>query len=90
MQYRSTHPSQGRALPSGFMLLYCIQSEGLVDKNYYFLVHCFHGYNKQCHVFTVALKNCMNVCPGPQELYNSKRSLQGGSVYSTLYTLTTT
>ena len=20
----------------------------------------------------IALKNCMNVCPGPQELYNSK------------------
>ena len=41
------------ALPSGFMLLYCIQSKGLVDD--YFLAHCFHGYNK--HVFS------------PQELY---------------------
>ena len=31
----------------------------------------------------LALKNCMNVCPRPQELYNRKHmdmSLQGGSV----------
>ena len=42
-----------RARPEGWVLLYCIQSEGLVNK--YFLAHCFHGYNK--HVFS------------PQELY---------------------
>jgi hypothetical protein len=42
-----------RAKPEGWVLLYCIQSEGLVDN--YFLAHCFHGYNK--HVFS------------PQELY---------------------
>ena len=46
------------------MLLYGIQSEGLVDN--YFLAHCFYGYNK--HV----LKNCMNVYPDPQKLYNSE------------------
>ena len=28
----------------------------------------FHGYN--INMF-LAPKNCMNVCPGPQELYNS-------------------
>ena len=41
MQYRSTNP-EGKARG---MLLYCIQSEGLVDN--YFLAH---GYNK--HVFS--------------------------------------
>ena len=46
----------------GGVLLYCIQSEGLVDN--YFLAHYF---NK--HVFS---PQELNVCPCPQELYNSK------------------
>ena len=40
----------------------------------------------------LALKNCMNVCPRPQELYISKHmdmSLQGGSVSHIQYTLYT-
>jgi hypothetical protein len=47
MQYRSTNPEGGMSasilhtLLSGFVVLYCIQSEGLVDN--YFLAHCFHG-----------------------------------------------
>ena len=52
------------------MPLYCIQIEGLVDN--YFLARCFYGYNK--HVFSpLELGSLyMNVCHGPQELYNSK------------------
>ena len=48
------------------MLLYYIQSEGLVD-NYFLAIVSMDAVN-----MFLALKNCMNVCPGPQELYNSK------------------
>ena len=63
MQYRSMTPKD---IARGRMLIYCIQSEGLVSN--YYIACCFHGYN---NMFS-ALKNCMNVCPGPQKLYNSK------------------
>ena len=61
--YRNTNPE-------GWVLLYSIQSEGLVDN--YFPAHCFYRYSK--HMF-LALKNCMNVCPGPQDPYNSKHNM---------------
>ena len=54
MQYISMTP---KGIARGRMLIYYIQSEGLV--NNYFIACCFHRYNK-------------HVCPGPQELYNSK------------------
>ena len=45
----------------------------------------------------LAFKNCMNLCPGPQELYNSKHNYGHDPykeglyhIYSTLYTLATT
>ena len=47
----------------GWVFLYCIQSEGLV--NNCFLAHCFLEYNK--HV-----TGRHELCPRPQELYNSK------------------
>ena len=47
----------------GRMLIYIIQSEGLVN-NYSSLLLPWNQFS--------ALKNCMNVCPGPQELYTSK------------------
>ena len=67
MQYRSTNPegkAQGmNALPSGFVLLYCIQSEGLV--NNYFLAHCFYGHCKYVfspqELYALALRNCIIV-----------------------------
>ena len=46
---------------SGFVLLYCMQSKGLVNKC--FLAHCFLGYNK----YVV----------GPQELYECLPSPSG-------------
>ena len=63
MQYRSTDP-EGKA--KGWVFLYCMQSEGLV--NNYFLAHCFLDTVNML----LALKNSMNVCSRPQELYNSK------------------
>ena len=50
MQYISMTPE---GIVRGRMLIYCIQSEGLV--NNYSIACCFHGYNK--YVFS------------PQELY---------------------
>ena len=51
------------------MLLYCIQSKGLVDNC--FLAHCFHGCNE--HVIIIISPQELYECfPRPQELYNSK------------------
>ena len=59
MQYRSTNPE-------GWVLLYCMQSEGLV--NSYFLAHCFHGY-----IFSPQeLYECLPMQAFTEELYNSK------------------
>ena len=56
MQYRSTNP-EGKARGMSASILHTKRGTRLV--NNYFLAHCFefHGYNKQCHVFS------------PQELY---------------------
>ena len=64
MQYINMTPE---GIARGRMLIYCIQSERLV--NNYFIACCFHA--DTINMFS-ALKNCMNVCPGPQEPYNSK------------------
>ena len=40
-----------QSLPSGFVLLYCIQSEGLVDNS--FLALCFYGYTIAKLVFSL-------------------------------------
>ena len=55
-----------RAKPEGWVFLYCIQSEGLV--NNYFLAHCFLGYNKHVvspqelyECFALTLRNCITV-----------------------------
>ena len=65
MQYRNII-SMGKAREMTASIIIYIQSiKGLVGNDNYFITHYFHGYNK--HV--LALKNCMNVCPGPQELY---------------------
>jgi hypothetical protein len=43
------------------VLLYCIQSEGLVDN--YFLAQCFHAYTinmfSASRTFALALRNCI-------------------------------
>ena len=72
------------------MLLYCTQSEGLVE-NYFLAFFSMDTIN-----MLLALKKCVNVCPGPQELYTSRHigrePYKEGvhHIYSILHTLATT
>ena len=77
------------SIDRGRMLIYCIQSKGLVN----YFIACF---SKDTINMFSTLKNFMNVCPGPQKLYNSEHNYEHEPykeglyhVYSTLNTLAT-
>ena len=82
--HRSMNP-EGKACHWGMSIYILQQRKGLVN-NHIFLAYCFHldTINMSCNW---ALKNCMNVCPWPQELYNSKHNNYGHNYLIYYYTL---
>ena len=89
MQYRRPNPEGKTQGISASTYICCIQSEGLVDN--YFLAYIVSMDTIRKYI--LALKNCMNVYPGPQNCISGHEPYKEGLyhiVYSTLYTIATT